>query len=240
MENEKILLAVPTYDGKLYCQQQWLEQVENLSYPVDVLIIDNSHTSDNANTIRCWAEKTRLNVTVEYLEPLEGESIKYVLARSMDIIRKVLITGSYTHWFSLETDVFVPSNIIEYLLCYEKRFIGVPYFHGTGINSFLMDQDFICSVNNRISDIAIPKRSFLKVDGTLKTAYQGGIGCCLVERSVFMNIPFRVAENPVEWFPDAYFHEDCMRAGIPYYITTNIFADHQNDAKRWAEVQKKR
>jgi hypothetical protein len=236
----KILLAAPTYSGKIYCQDQWLDQLEKLTYPVDVLIVDNSKYPNNYEYLKEKAENSKHNFKVEYCKPKPGTSVRDALNDCMTIIRKAILDGGYTHWFSLETDVFIPYNTIEYLLAFDKSFIGLPYFHGSGVNgTFLMQQDFP-GLDKRLSNISLPKKSFLDFKGELITCYQGGIGCCLVKRAVIEYIPFRIADFAPEQFPDAFFHDDCLKAKIPYYICTGVIAEHINNGDRWKAVQKER
>lgn len=239
MQTAKVLLAVPTYDGKIYCQDNWLEQVKSLTYKnLDVLIIDNSKSLNNFEYLK---EQTRDNANIEILYCKPSGSVKSSLNDCMQIIREKFLDGNYTHLFSLETDVFCPVNTIEYLLCFDLAFVGLPYFHGSGTRgTFLMSQDFVSAVDNRMSDIMIPQKAFLITDGNLFKCYQGGIGCTLIQRWVIEAIPFRVAEKPANWFPDGFFHDDCKRKNIHYYIATDIFAQHFNNGERWTKVQKER
>ena len=53
----KILIAIPTYDGKNYCIKEFLDNLKNFSYPKDRIeyyIADNSANNKNAK----WLNKT--------------------------------------------------------------------------------------------------------------------------------------------------------------------------------------
>ena len=50
----KILIAVPTYEGKNYCLDEFLENIKNFDYPknrLEIFIADNSKTNANAKYI---------------------------------------------------------------------------------------------------------------------------------------------------------------------------------------------
>jgi len=239
---EKILLAAPTYKGKNYCQSEWIALVNSLTFQnIDVLIIDNSDTEDNYRELLKLTEGNP-KFDIRYCKPGPGASVKEALNDCMQVIQKEFLESEkgYTHLFSLESDVFCYLNTIEYLLALNLPFVGLPYFHGSGLNAFYMAQDFPGLTGKDISNIMLPQKAFLETKGQLMNCYQGGIGCCLIQRWVIEKVPFRIAETPKEWFPDAFFHDDCKRQGIHYYICTENICTHINDADRWQRVIQER
>ena len=47
----KILIGVPTYEGKNYCLSQFLDNIKNFSYPkdrIEIFFADNSKDNTNA------------------------------------------------------------------------------------------------------------------------------------------------------------------------------------------------
>jgi cellulose synthase/poly-beta-1,6-N-acetylglucosamine synthase-like glycosyltransferase len=50
----KVLVATPTYEGKNYCLEQFIDNVANFTYPrskFEFMIFDNSATPENAKMI---------------------------------------------------------------------------------------------------------------------------------------------------------------------------------------------
>jgi hypothetical protein len=50
----KVLIATPTYEGKNYCLEQFIDNVKKFSYPqsrMDFMIFDNSAEPKNAKMI---------------------------------------------------------------------------------------------------------------------------------------------------------------------------------------------
>ena len=60
-----------------------------------------------------------------------------------------------------------------------------------------------------------------------------GIGCTLIHRSVFMQVPFRVDRNR-KGHADSFFYEDLLIKGINVYVDTSVVATHKNSD--WATI----
>lgn len=109
----KILVACPTYVGKEYCAEKWLNAVKFFDYPFyDILWVDNSDTLDFYNR---WKDK----ITIHRLD-LRGETPQRHIALSMDHIRKHFLEYDYDNWLNLEADVIAPPNTLKRMLEIDK------------------------------------------------------------------------------------------------------------------------
>lgn len=239
----RILLACPTAEVKDYIMQQWLDFIINhLTYPeLDILIIDNSRNPEYVKKIQGYVDamdnKYNREITVIHYQPYPEEKIRYYMMNCNNIIRKCVIDMKYDNLFSLECDVFPPVNIIEHLLCFNKKVISIPYFIGQGENSYLLNMKFEEYGYYRLSQKMQPYETFLWCDGKLKIGYMTGMGCMLIHNSILKRIPFRVPVDDTDGHADSYFHQDLVYNNIPAYVDTSVFALHYN--KDWNEIYKK-
>jgi hypothetical protein len=226
MQYPKILLATPTSDYKEYCRKDWCAYLKTLTYPnLDILIVDNSSDPEYHKVF----EKDGFKVL--HLVPKKNEDIKYLIARSQEVLRNYCILGGYDFLFSLESDIFSAPNIIEHLLSFRKSVVGLSYFIGSGCFSEQVMFETETFGYSSLSRTADPERAFLLFDGQLKNHYQIGLGCILIATWVLELIKFR-ADNI--WYSDVLLHQDLKTLGIPTYLDTSNLANHRNGS--WEKV----
>ena len=109
--SERILIGSATHVCKAYSFDRWLAAVRALTYPnLDVLVVDNSPTSENADRMRATG------LTVIWQEGADQIHAMLRITRSMEVIRQYFLEGSWDRWFNLEADVIPPPDVIERLL----------------------------------------------------------------------------------------------------------------------------
>lgn len=120
MTASKVLVACPNHVVKEYSFQRWIDAVTNLTYPnYDILVVDNSPGGE-------LAERYGAQVPIVVLDASdrpeiaidEGWSRPTIVRinRSMELIRQHFLTGGYSHWMNIESDVIPPPDVIEVLL----------------------------------------------------------------------------------------------------------------------------
>jgi hypothetical protein len=229
----KVLVATPTYEGKNYCLEQFIANVNSFTYPrakMDFVIFDNSATNANAKMIN-----SKHGIKVVWKD-YTGMGIIEKLAATHEAIRIYAINNQYDYILHLESDVFPQEDVVEQLLWTKKNIIGVPYqlFSGgqrrvvtQGLSEIEMHHDvFISSLN-----ISFVHHWFF--DGNIKRCTTNGIGCTLMKTSTIRNVPFRFVEGD-DSAPDTWFTRDLMTLGIPYYVHTGMIAFHWN-TEDWGE-----
>lgn len=220
MRFPKILLATPTSKYKDYCSDLFIKQVQSINYPVDVLIVDNSADYTYHNKFN------QEGINVIHENP-NGRSAREYMVACNEIIRNYAITDNYDYIFSLESDIFVDSDIIYKLLSHNKQVVGVSYFLFEFEKTVPMLLQHLS--NETQLSISLPKieSSFLKYTGKLERVSGLGLGCVLIHRSVFSKIPFRV-DMSRSGHADSFFYEDLILNNIPCYVDTSIMATHKN------------
>lgn len=228
MEYPKVLLVSTVNVIKEYCIDDWIDTIQSLTYPnYDILIIDNSLLEDFSNYIRsrgidCLHEKPN------------GRQAREFMATSLERGRVKFLAGNYEYFFSLECDIFPPKDIIERLLAHNLPVVGCTYWTDHGYNTHLQLQTIYnlhTDYQNHTKDYKVRFLSFeeaqLFMDGQCKPIYGAGIGCCLIDRSIIEQFPFRVSDDEVG-FADSFFHKDIWQAGIDFMVDTSIIPMHRN------------
>jgi GT2 family glycosyltransferase len=227
----KVLLAFPTSSAKDYCLKEFCKQLCNITYPCDILIVDNSKKESHIKKIQ--QELKLCNKYVFYIHLHEKIGINNLICKCHNEIKKHVLENGYDYLFSLESDIFIPANIVEHLLSFNKQVIGLPYFIGHGFQS-----THICCESETFGKIQghmpmTANRAFNNFhDGTVKQCNQLGLGCILIHKSTLEKINFRIEEGS-SWdtFDDTFFHRDLQNLGIPVWCDTNNMAIHIN--KPW-------
>lgn len=223
----KILLAAPQAESKMYCWQEWVENINRFTYPadrIDYFFADNSPTTDNAERIKQYGFQAA------YVKP--SSSLGDTLCRSHNLCREKALSGGYDFLLHLETDIF-PShpNFIEQLLSHKKSCIGANYNIFDGADRH--------PVIRLMADHMAYKRGYdlrgnihhAVLDGTTKPVYQIGLGCVLIHTSVLRKVKFRFDES-LGGFPDTYFGYDLYMEGIDLYCDFSIPLYHASGGKK--------
>jgi hypothetical protein len=229
----KILLAAPTSKLKDYCFQRWVKHIKSLTYPMDVLIVDN--TPDGGKYAKSVVAK---HFKVIHIEKNPGEDIYHLICRSQNILRNYFLKNGYDYFFSLESDQFPPVNVLEYLLSKDKLVMSLPYYNFTSFQSRILQQEIEDFGMTRFLKTMNPDKAFLQWDGTVKPKLNHGIGCMLIARPVLERIKFRISDdNYSEASTDIFFHLDLEKQGIKSWVSENYFSYHENFS--WFGIQKR-
>lgn len=212
---------------KDYCQFRWIDQVKSLNYNnYQIFLSDNTNTDNFSNEIKSFG------IEVGRVNPNNKSNPEY-MAESHEQCRKkaIEIDADYIlHW---EVDLFTDNkNIIQHLMNHRKPIVGGIYHIGQGLDSYLcLIKKHHNHDNEPISTFPMKNGSDLMiVDGGLVEVFSMGLGCTLIHKSIFTNIPFR---HDVEqrFHPDSSFYEDLYYKGIKAYADTSLLLKHENS--RW-------
>jgi hypothetical protein len=223
----KILLASPINIIKQYCLFQWLDHIQKLSYPVDIFLVDNSFLPSFANKVRAMGFNC-------FHENPSGREARFFMASSLERCRVKFLSGGYTHFFSLECDIFPQLDIIEKLLAHDKDVVGTTYWTEHGYNSTLQLRTIYIEHEDPEQHVRTYKTRYLSfqeaqlfMDGQCKPIYANGIGCSLIKRWILEKIHFRIDPDDIG-YADSFFHTDLWEAGIENFVDTSIIPVHRN------------
>jgi hypothetical protein len=226
----KVLLCSPINIVKEYCLYRWLSHINKLSYfNLEIFLVDNSPNPAFSQKIR------GLGFNCVHEPPKDRETRDY-MARSLQRCQTKFLSGDYTHFFSLECDVFPPLDIIERLLKHNLEVVGTTYWTEQGFNTRMQlrtiynsHTDFKKHVKEYKSRFLTFEETQLFIDGQVNPIYANGIGCTLIERSILEVIKFRIDPKDIG-YPDTFFHTDLFQAGIQNYVDTSIIPEHMNSS----------
>lgn len=228
MSLPRILIGTPTYEGKNYCLEQFIDNVLGFTYPKDKLefvIFDNSPDNTNALYIN-----KKFGIKTDWRN-YDGCTIFEKLADTHERIRKYAINNHFDFLFHLESDVFPQEDIIEQLLWARKPIISPLYFIGNGAQRHLVTRKInLGEPYNSMFASGIELGHFQQhfVDGTIKTCLTNGIGCILIKKEIFQSMPFRY-EKGTDMAPDSFFTNDLYHNDIRNWVHTGLIAFHWND-----------
>ena len=230
----KILLATPTSEHKDYCMPQWIEHIKSLTYPnLDILIVDNSKNPKYYKKIQ---QQLGDKGKVIHHNFDEKKELREIMCECNNIIRDYAIGNNYMYVFSLESDVFVPVNTIEYLLHLDKPMISLPYFIGQSFNSALLVSGYEPVGKERESVLMNRGLVFYNFNGSVAKEYQTGIGAVLIHQHYLRKVKFRIDKNIKTSHADAFFMQDLFNAGYPVFTVRKYIAYHQNGS--WGDIFK--
>ena len=225
-----ILVAAPTSDKKDYCISLYARQVQSFTYHnYDNYLIDTSE--DKQHVQRLW----KLGLNAERLEPY-GNPTEYI-TRSQNLIREKVLMDGYEWLFLLETDVFVPLNILEYLMSFENPVHAFSYFitddkaKGLCLQGLTESDDKRGMRLNPTTGDSLFNGEIKENSGVGYDVYATGMGCVLIHRDVLEEIDFRIDPKHPNTFSDSYFFEDVKSLGIRAVLDTTIVPAHyMNDS----------
>ncbi len=225
MLEPKVAVCCPTYDGKNYCFDRWLEQYNNLTYNNKVLfVVDNSENRDNYKRI------SSLGVKCHYINP-KGKPIKQILAESHEALRQFSVNCNADYMLHWEVDVFNDNpDIIEMLMRSKKAVINSMYPIRTGadreLNIMLAEDD--TNLLHRVLKAFHLGSDYLSfVDGTIKPCFSGGLGLVLIRKDVLGKFKFRFMPDG-DILPDWLFAHDLWLQAIYNHVDTSIYSRHEN------------
>ncbi len=229
-----VLIAAPTSDKKLYCQEDFIKNIKSFTYPnYSILLVDNSDTQKNCRRL------SKLGINTFWVKPKKDRGIIETIAMSHEAIRKFVVQKNIPYLLHLETDIFpielqnnelvYATDVIQRLLLNKKSVCHAPYYigHGSKRQLGILMQDggkffkFVKPLGSEMINF---------IDGTIKPCFHAGLGCALIHIDVLKKIKFRWVKG-YDTFPDYWFAKDLMDEAITNWVDTSLLCEHRN--KDW-------
>lgn len=222
----KILICTPTYEGKGYILDRFVERIKEFTYSnYDILFIDNSKDDEYFNRIKS------LGVPVEKSKWHEQSKIR--LTNAQNLMRKRFLEGDYDYMFSLEQDLLPPKDIMEQLLAHNKDVVS-GWYYITNVPRpclcrewTLIDMKFF-QMSPLLTNMA---------ENKLMKCFSGSFGVSLIKRKVIEEIKFKSYVG----FPhhsDTWFYFDCEKKGFEVWVDTDLLVPHFQDYQ-WGNIMSK-
>tara|TARA_Y100000310_G_scaffold123352_1_gene122122 strand:+ start:6820 stop:7572 length:753 start_codon:yes stop_codon:yes gene_type:complete len=243
MKSPKVLIGCPTFIGKKYCINKYLNGLRDLDYDEKYFtIVDNSKGD-------------------EYIKLLEKKGIKALkgphypddparsVYESRNLLREKFLEGDFEYFLSLEQDVVLPRDGLKTLLENNQRVVSGVYFVLTEVNNkpamapmafvkvdqewfdkikknpktykdqyeMLKKHDF--DINKVVRRLRLPE---VKGENSMEVQ-RVGLGAMLIHRDVLEKIKFR--KNP-NGFDDMTFCEDVLKNNWKIMLDTGVKCQH--------------
>jgi hypothetical protein len=231
MSEPKVLVGCPTSDHKEYCLKEFAKRVKKLSYKnYDVLLIDNSEGDDYAKKIESYG------LTCHKVPFKKG--VKERLAECRNLLRDKALAGGYDYFLSLEQDIIPPKDIIQRLIFHRAKVVSALYTKLMKVKDGdkdlgMQEVPVLYALEDgqarRMLMEEVKEKKLIPIIG-------GGLGCVLINRSIFERIKFRV-EKDAKGFDDMYFFSDLDRMDVQPLCDTSIHVKHLEQT--WDEKMRK-
>jgi GT2 family glycosyltransferase len=164
-----------------------------------------------------------------------GKNLIEIMANCNEYLRYKAIADGYTHLLSLESDIILRNDSIEYMLAFKKPVLGLPYFIGQGFLSYLLQFDSEVSGYERQVWPMSNAKSFFEFNGQLKRSLQIGLGCLLIRRDVLTKIKFKIDPRYPQYHMDTSLHLQLQEMNVPVYLGQEYVLTHLN--KSWNKIK---
>lgn len=227
----KILIGVPTYKGKNYCLNEFIEGLWLLNtdgFDVRFLIVDN--TSDGGANARMIAEFS--GFPTKWLDPTKCTYVNQRLEMSHDFLRQAALAMKADYLLHVESDLVLPPNTLHELYLTNEPIVSACYGLNTGAARYPTPhhgEDMLKAHMARGRVMLAPTlmwRQFLKA-GKQEVSL-AGLGVMLINRRVLEQVPFR-SEEKSDFAPDSFWSVDVYSHGYKIWVNNNIMAYHMSD-----------
>jgi cellulose synthase/poly-beta-1,6-N-acetylglucosamine synthase-like glycosyltransferase len=232
----KVLIFTPTYSGKDYCLDEFLENCKKFTYSnKEHIIVDN--TEDDGQ----YFEKLKAKAEpqgIKVFRVSRGNNSREALARAQNFGRKYFLEGDYDYFLSLESDIFPGYNIIDALVLHGLDIVTGLYLIGNVEQMTARPCITVLRENKQTGTMGTrllePEEFSEYINQGVKEVQAGGMGCCLIYRDVLENIAFTYVPG-LKKHSDVYFFNDARKLGYLVCVDTTLACKHLNSD--WTQVK---
>lgn len=235
MQWPKVLIFTPIYEKKDYSLNRFLKHAKELQYPrKEHIFIDNSKTDAYYRKVKRKVES--FGFKIYHIE--RGATTREALTRAQNFARRKAIEGKYDYMFSIESDVYVPSDALLKLLRHGKDVVTALYHIGDRAKGQRVPCITLPEWNETLnawgSRLLKPEEFKQYENIGLVRVQAGGMGACLISKYVFEDTPF-FYDPRFQGHSDIYFFNQMFMRRIGVYVDTNIICEHENTP--WDSVE---
>lgn len=214
-DKPSILVGTPVYYGSERFVDIIINSWRAFTYEnMKFCIVENNIKSDSLHYKLANINLIKKPDDLFYYDLTNSDSESWKsLTQAQNKIRKVCIENKFDFLLMNEVTRPAPVNIIESLLRYNKRIIGVLYKDSYHPGYYCVyDFDYI--------EYTHLMERYLNIDKIVAPTkvYGFGFGTILIHRSILKTIEFRSEK----YAADTYFFEDLYQKGIPVYVAPII------------------
>jgi GT2 family glycosyltransferase len=231
LDYPKVLVAIPTYEGKDYVFKENFEAIKTINYPnYDYVYIDNSVSPNYAVKLR---RRGAVCVRVH-----RGDNSRQALCNAQNYAKKRALEGNYDYLMFIESDLVPKADIITRLVARQVPVVGACYYIGHKVKTlctFFTEEKQGQGIYG--TRVILPKEIPTFLGTGLRRVHGVGFGCTLIRRDVFTRFDFWYDERFSEKHSDVYFYMDLWNKGVPVFNDTSILVAHY--PSKWELVKDK-
>ena len=222
----KVLIVTPTYEGKGYILDRFIDRVKEFTYPnCEFIMFDNSKTNDYFERIK--VRGVNVMKCPHYIDTREN------ICTTRNIIVDYFLKSDCEYMFHLEQDVIPQENIIEKLVKWKKLVIGGYYYinQGRTLKRICVFKGFIPidgpnDYKGKMMALMPYSYDIMGKDRLMKI-YLGSLGVTLIHRDIFEKHKIKFWWAPeLTWHDDTGFFHDLDIRGIEVFIDTDLLVPH--------------
>ena len=223
----KVLVAIPTYEGKDYVFKENFQAIKNLDYPnYSYIYIDNSAGSSYLSTLRRRGAKA--------VRVPRGGNSRQALCNAQNYARKKCLDEGYDFLMFIESDLVPTPDAITRLMSYGERVVGATYYIGHEIKVpcifFTMNKQGVLGTR-----LIHPKEVPEFLNTGLRKVHGMGLGCTLIRRDVVEKYVYWHDERFDNKHSDVYFYMQLWNDLVPVFVDTNYIIPHY--PSKWENVK---
>lgn len=220
----KVLVAIPTYEGKDYAFAENLQCVKSFNYPnYDYVYIDNS------SSLNYYLKLRRRGISPKNIVRVpRGPNSRQALCNAQNYARNKVLNEGYDYLMFVESDLFPKEDTIWRMLNHAEPVVGSLYFIGFD------DQKIPCIFFKDLKDSGLmgtrliyPQDVQKFIGSGLQRVHGCGLGCTLIHKSVIERFGFWYDERFDNKHSDVYFYMDLDNNNVPVYVDTDVIVKHQ-------------
>jgi hypothetical protein len=207
-ESPRIFLAIYTFDKKSYCDEEFFGKIKALTYTnKEIHVVDNSTTGGYTTRLAELLDGTDSEIShLDIVVPPGCSKTHEHITQSANLLRDKFLGGGCDYFFTVESDVFLPSNAIEALL--EKvgsyDIFGGLYYEGR-----------------------YPKEWYEEEHSEIEEMSHVLSGCTLYSRRSIEQVAFRYDPTFLVGYPDAFISHDIFGLGYKCAMYTGVKCEHK-------------
>ena len=245
INNPKVLVAGPVFDGMEYCIDNFLSRLKSLSYGnYDILLVDNSEGRDFAKKL-----KRGYGINMLHLDLKDMPGMKKII-RCRNRIFSYAVEKGYDYVLMMDSDVIPPIDIIERLLAHEKNVVSGLYYglfnvknnrEAKSVAWKCLSEEEWEEVGGQLMSNVVKKREDIRRNlteeeissGKLQEVIIPSCGCMLVSRDIFSRFKYGILDVPgnISTGDDIYFCRKVREAGIKLYCDPSLKCEHLTEGK---------